>query len=617
MEFRIDYGNLHPAPRTTNAPLWAAIDGRVSPLAGDEVVFFDPLTQRSHVMTHQVLQALDQCREFRPLDEHVAAVANTLPGLQGKQAAVRPVLESLQVRGLLISDDAYLRRLTDVATRPRAPMAGLFVRCCNRPQQVQALLDSLVADAARLSECERVVLIDDSSDPTAVAVHARSVASFAKHWPGPVHHLTPSLWKLLLTELQTEIPEQASALAGVLATSDSYRQRGTGGAGRNLATLLAAGARYLILDDDNLLPLTTLDGAQRRFDPRAAASTVRTYADQASALADGAAASDAIDWHLGACGAALGELLQPGQSLALASDALRGFAPSRRPGFSGAARVAVTINGHRGGSCTASPHWLLTLDARARAGLCADSDSYLRGRADPAVFAGFDRFYATRMATISPFAIDNSQLMPCTSPRTRAEDLIFLALASAADGSALQMLTPFTAGHAPEGGRDRSAQLRAPRRASLGLCIGELIGNLAGELHSATPAGRLRAVAARLDDLASGSDEALVAYLREFQVYDRVQLLTELQQASPAAQDAPQAFRDDIRTQIELNARAVMERGVPRFFELGDDASAADCVAAYRAEASCLADGLRAWPHAWEIALQRRESWLERARVSP
>ncbi len=614
MEFKFDYGTVHSSSATPSAvPLWAAIDGRVSPLAGDEVVFFDPATGRSHVMTQQVLQALDLCRAFRPLSEHVEAVAAGLPGLQGKQTAVKPVLESLQSRGLLISDDAWLRRLGDVAARPQANVAGLFVRACNRPQQLAALLDSLASRAPSLASAQRLVVVDDSPDPDAVAANGRHLRAFAATWPQPVHHVTPALWREILAALCADLPSQASALSGVLLTPAD--RRGSGGSGRNLITLLAAGCRYLILDEDNLLPLNQRVPASDCFDPQPAASTVRTYASHAEALAVGTPDEDAIDWHLRMCGRSLGELVGAGKALALESHQLLGFAPSRVPALSGAARVALTVNGHRGGSCSSSLHWLLSLDAKSRAGLCATEASYLAGRGDASVWAGYDRVHATRMATVSPFAVDNSQLMPCTSSRGRVEDLLYTALVSAGDGGSLQLLTPFAAGHLPEAGRDRSQQLGAPRTAAFGFCIGELVGSMAGELQSEFPADRLRAVAGRLEDFAGGSSASLQAYLREYLVYERSLLLRQLQDALPAAQDAPAALRQDILAQIELNARAVVERGVPRFIDEAANASADDCASRFRAELLTLSAGLRAWPAAWDIALSQRENWLERARL--
>ncbi len=621
MEFRFDYGTVQASqPQAAAAPLWAAIDGRVSPLADDEMVFFDPITGRSHVMTQQVLQALDLCRAFRPLSEHVEAVAAQLPGLQGKQTAVKPVLESLQTRGLMVSDDAWLKRMSlsgknNLTLPTQAPVSGLFVRACNRPAQLAALLQSLRGRESELRAAQRLIVIDDSTSDAAVATHAQHLTEFAVDWPGPVHHVTPTLWRGMVDELASELPELADALRGVLLTGDNAK--GSGGSGRNLATLLAAGTRYLILDDDNLFPLTAMPESQLALDLRPGASKVLTYSDHAAALSAGEENRGAVDWHLSACGRSFGMLVADGELLGLGVTQLRGFEPSRAPALTAEARVVLTVNGHRGGSCSASPYWLLSLDARQRAGLCASEADYLANRGDASVCAGFGSAFFARSALISPFAVDNSQMMPCTSAHSRCEDMVYNSLVSVGDGGSLQLHTPWVAGHRPEQGRNRQAQLDAARVVPMGLCISELIGSVSLDVKSEHPAARYAAIAHRLQDLAGGSNEAVQGYLREYLVYDRAQLVRQLQEVLPGAEGAPPSFIADIRRQIEYNARAIVERGLPRFSDTPKNASADECALAFREQVNDLSGGLLAWPAAWEVALQRRETWLERARLRP
>src|SRR5690349_4989844 len=102
MDFQIDYGSvpLNRKPAPPSGPLYASVDGRVSSLANGEVVFFDLATEQLHVMTEQVLGAMDVCRPFRTMDEHVAAVRQAMPKLPQQGDAVKRVLENLVSRGL-------------------------------------------------------------------------------------------------------------------------------------------------------------------------------------------------------------------------------------------------------------------------------------------------------------------------------------------------------------------------------------------------------------------------------------------------------------------------------------------------------------------------------------
>jgi len=614
MNFNFDFGTLPVDRQSANMPLFASVEGRVAPLGEDEAIFYDPATDRSHVMTHQVLESLNLCREFQPMDRHVQVVCETLPNMKGQQSAVRRVLDSLAARGLMISDDAFALRLGQAPASEPAAVAGLFVRACDRPAQLRALTDSMRGREASLAPAERLVVVDDSRDAAAVATQASALRDFSADWKQPVHHLTPSLWKDLVAEMVAELPEHAAVLDNLLQHDPRFRGRSGGGQGRNLITLLAAGSRYLLLDDDNLFPMHRHPEGRQELGLGESAWAVRTYPDHDSALQSGTADEDAVARHLELCGRQLGELIGE-KGIRLGREQLRGMAPSLNPLLRADARVSMTVNGHRGGSCSAGINWLLLLDARSRAGYATSDERYLALRGDPAVWFGCAAFQPVNLAAFTPFAVDNSRLMPCTSPYGRGEDAVFNALAALADGAAVQLHVPWAVGHRPEHGRDRTALINRADMTDISQCISEFIGHVANDVYAADPAVRFALMAARLEDLAGGTDSAVVSYLREYLAYRRSTLVASLQAIDKAADDAPAALRSDIRSHIEANGRAILERGLPRFAGWPEDATPADCAANFRREALALAAGLRAWPEIWKLALARRESWLERARL--
>src|SRR4051794_30620094 len=101
-----------PAARwDPRAPTFASREGRVAALSSTECVFFAQGDTTPHVMTMQVLQALDQCRAFRTLDDHVVRVEANVPGLGGQREAILRVLQNLVHRDLLFGDEAFIARL--------------------------------------------------------------------------------------------------------------------------------------------------------------------------------------------------------------------------------------------------------------------------------------------------------------------------------------------------------------------------------------------------------------------------------------------------------------------------------------------------------------------------
>src|SRR5450755_2224636 len=165
LNYQFNYGPqsapaaMKPDP---NAPIYASEDGRVASLSSQECIFLVKRTGEPHVMTFQVLQALDLCREFRTLDEHVARIQSTIPGLAGKREAVGRVLEGLVQRKLLLADADFIERISSAPARALMPMRAVFIRACDRPEQLAHLLTSLADYERRYHANRRYVLIDDS-----------------------------------------------------------------------------------------------------------------------------------------------------------------------------------------------------------------------------------------------------------------------------------------------------------------------------------------------------------------------------------------------------------------------------------------------------------------------
>jgi hypothetical protein len=609
MEMKIDYGTFRPAPPTpVDNTLYASIDGRVSPLANDEVVFYDPQSETNHVMTQQVLQALDLTREFRPLAQHVARVADQIEGLRGKDEAVRRVLESLAKRGLLRSDADFLRGFAqDGASTAVAPVLGLFIRACDRPERVRRLLDSLLQYEQRHRAAQRYVLVDDSRRTESVRSHADLLRHFGEASGCRTVHVTSERSGEIVGALQRALPSHASALAALLQRDPGDDTPRGGGIGRNLITLLAAGGRYALLDDDFLFPLRRhpeyapgLCGDARGF-------AVRTFASRDAALAAGTDTDfDPVAAHFDACGRLLPEAMATVEGCRLTRADLIGLAPGRTPALRADARVVLTLNGHRGASGSASLAWAYMLAPAERAGFAADRDVYLATHRDPSVWFGAARFMSGSGSQFTPFAVDNSMPMPCTSARGRGEDALYNALVPLFRRDAQTLDFPFAIGHAPEARGERTPAADLP---DLNNCLAEFARHVSSDTQGATLAARIEAFGARLADLAAAPDRDLNAYLREYLAYRRSGTIQRLQLAATLEPQPPLHWIADLRTLVESNGKALIERGVPRFAGSPAELDTAAAAQHFRREAAELVDGLRAWPAAWEFALTQR--WLD------
>ena len=609
MEMTIDYGAFRPvAPSVNEGPLYASIDGRASSLANDEVVFFDPQRETSHVMTQQVLQSLDMTREFRPLGQHVARIIEALPALRDKQDAMRRVLESLIKRGLLVTDAEFLRRFESAGTSDAAPVQGLFVRACDRPERVRRLFASVVDHEQRYGSRLRYVLVDDSRRSESVREHGEILRHFGERSGCAAVHITPERWARTVASLRQALPHHGDALRRLLLRDPSDATPRGGGIGRNLITLLAAGGRYALLDDDNLFPLRRhpefapgLTGDSRGF-------AVRTFASRQAALDAGRdLVADPIAAHFAACGRSLSQAMSGLAGCKLTRADLLGLVPGRAKGLRPEARVALTFNGHRGATYAGSLGWLYMLAPAERAGIATDREVYLTNHRDPSVWFGAARYQCTGDNQFTPFAIDNSELMPCTSPWGRGEDALFNALLPLFRRDATMLEFPDSVGHAPEARDERAMALT--ERPDVNNCLAEFARHVAADVHAEHVGPRIDAFAARLADLAGGSERSVTGYLREYLAYRRSGAIQRMQLAASVESNPPVHWLADLRARVEASGKALIERGPPRFAGWKEDADDAECARHFRAEAQDLIDGLRAWPEAWQVA--QSQHWLD------
>lgn len=612
MDFKIDFGTQSLAPTAANAPLYASVPGRAAALGGEEVVFYDEGLDRTHVMTMQVLQAMDLCREFRTLDAHVAAIVKALPALERQQPAVRRVLEGLRSQGLLVSDVTVLDRF-EADTAPRnAPFAGVFVRACNRPAQLERLLRSLLDYEARFGAKRRYVVLDDSTDAAAVARHAQLLREFAERSAAPVSHVHRDAWDGIVDALAADAPEHAHAARGVLSRGAASG----GGIGMNLALLLSAGSRLALLDDDFVLPLHRHPAYRPGLVFGRSGWASRTFPDPQSAMDAGEPdARDPFDLHLAICGETLACVTHHADGCRLGVDELRGLDLSRTPTLRADARVLATVNGHRGHSGAASLGWVFGLDPAGRAGMLRDPDTYAAWLDNPAVWSGAARHTVSPRGGYTPFAVDNTRLLPCTAPDGRGEDALFANLAQLAYRRDVVVDMPFAIGHLQEGTRSRRNTLAQPERPSVAQCFADLVAPLGDVLVATDPAARLSGAASRLRDLGAADTRALQAYLREYLGHRRSTRIEALQRAHAAAADAPDAWRADLRGQIEANGRSLTQGSVPRLGGWPESVDAEEGSALLRDAANRLAAGLEAWPALWALARDRGAAWIERAGV--
>lgn len=606
-EFQVSYGQMKPvqaAAAQAEAPLYAAIDAMVAPLSSDEYAFIAKDSGERHVLSHHVLQTLDQCREFRPIDEHAARVASVVPGLT-QQDRIRKGLEGLATAGLLVKDSDYLDRLRRAPEASPRTLHAIYIRACDRPQQLKKLLDSLANYERKFRVARPVVLLDDSTDARNQDQNRDLLCEFARAVGNPVSYFGPSERQRLRERLLKAVPGCEKSLEWLLDRGPRTRRPG-GGRSWNVALLLSAGRMFAMLDEDFRFPLRRLQDVRPGLEPNpSVAASARFYRRLEDALSAGdEESSDPFESHLAVCGAQLGSVLGL-EGYGLERQSLRGINLGRLEHLRGDARILYSLNGTCGSSGTESALWLYQLDAESRADLWADREAYLRNIEAQSLWYGWLRPKPAAQAYFTPFLFDNRELLPCTNPDGRGEDGLASAATRYCREDSLVMHLPSVVGHAQESARKRSEITMAAHMPRFNHFLRDHVSGQVGSARAQDPGRRLHLLAETTADLAASSDSALENSLQEYLGFIRADIVERLQNQFELLSDAPVYWQADVRSIVRNNGNALLKHAAPRLADWPEQFDAKQCVDATRAELLDIAQAWRDWPVLWNAAREQ------------
>ncbi|MFN7550734.1 MAG: hypothetical protein ACK5SH_04020 [Pseudomonadota bacterium] len=603
MEFRIDFGNAIPAAahERDELPRFAAVPGVLMPLGGDEVLWRLRVDGSHHVMTRQVFDALSRCAGFHSLDRHAAEISSALPGLAGQVAAVRQVLDHLVARSLLIRDTDWIARLSRPAPVAPAPLRAVFIHAPAGSAHAPSLLDALaVAEAGHRGGYRYVVIDDGAGDPALRAAMGRLRATGAA-----VVHLDGDRRRALCEALGRAVP-------GAAAASPALRAAGPAAA-RNLAALLSAGARAVLLDAACGLPLHAASDVTGGLELGGSPLLpVRFHARADEALAAGdPVAGDPVAALAADCGALLGTLLAQGGHFPLAARDLAGLEPAALPPWSASTRIAALQVGRRGPTRERGRKWLFELDAGSRERFVADRDRYLRTLDQPSVCSGPSRARLLARTMDAPVVLDGGSLLPPSLHVGEGADALFGLFLQTVRPEDAVLVHPWTLAVRDGAPPCSAGAAWAPETPGLGSLLTDLLAPRAAELRAAAPEARLRGLAARLADLAAAPPARQTDLVQEYLGFCRADLVARLQATFAAAPTAPLFWQADVRAIIEANGRALTSDLAPRLDGWPEGLDAAGCADRFAREVGAFAATLDAWPALWAHARERGPALLD------
>ncbi len=595
MEFSFSMDATPRAPTTVNAPLFASVLGSAADLGGGECVF-RTRDDQTHLMTHQVLQALDRCRSFLSLAEHTQAVREVIPSAPAD--GIARVIDSLVSRRLLISEQDFIAAMQARAQRASAAPMQMLLRVGDRVDASARLLQSLAATPDWRDHIAQITLLSSASSAGTRAQHKTQLDVL-----GNVAGCSTRL--IDAVEWHTRIRKLAGADAHLVQPLDlliGARAATTAGQMFNLALPLLAGKRNLLLDEHAQWPLHRHAEFRRGMDLRPVEQvSVRFFASQSEAMAAGVPAPQ-IDGllreHDLACGAALGSLLDPDRSSGWKAGDLRGVALSEFLVDASGIVVAGTIAGARGAPRSLTVEDLFLLDAESRASFNSDREQYLAQLQRGSLWSGARRVALTQHSNVLPLTLDARDFMPFALPFAGSAGLGFSAMLRTMRPQSVLAHMPDSIGHVDGSGamEEIGKQALTP---DFNRFVADFLGTRGGDIRAHSGPARMQTTAAMLRDLAASSPTALNAHASEYLQFVRSDLINRLQRiVEEAGPDAPLHWIADLRAIVTVNGRALVQTQVP---QLHGDASndAAGFASGLADRLRKTADAMEAWPILW------------------
>ena len=476
-------------------------------------------------------QMLSHCGRFRTLDDHADSIIKDFSLPEGQRAIVRQGLAGLVERDLLQDEQTVFKGLGSGQSAGDPPsLRTLCIRTCDRPGDLEQLLTSLDRHLDQTS-LERVLVLDDSREPGDISATAEVIARTQANRAVDLIHIDRTA--------RARLVDRMAAAAGVehgqlrwLIEGDDDDPAPSYGANLNLALLLTAGERFVMIDDDATLDPHVLSPPEDSLSLREAHDFALHFPDPTRLETEqyDSLNINPIRAHARVLGAPVDALarahgLQDGHLLA-------NLSPQMIHDFTARPRVRLTTNGTLGDSGTGSMLWLYTLPPDQLSPWLEGEAAYRR--------LAFSRRVArstleTQIAssvslmTTTLTGVDNQELLLPVPAKGRGEDLIF--------GIGVRFLYPGTPccafpwmlPHRLESRRHwQNEDLTRRQGAGLTGYIGTVIENLAEAIMPTKPLARTALLAEWMQRLADMDDAELIEDLRRHLLQKRTDMAAKV-----------------------------------------------------------------------------------------
>ncbi len=610
-EFSLDIA-VNPAAGFKPLPDQVAFDlCKAYPVPDGNLLLHNTRNGKRTMVMPEVYASLLSSSQFQTLDQHVAAIIERNPGMQGQQADIRNVLQGMLDSGMMVSAKIVCDRLKTKAAstteekQTDAPVAAIIT--WERPEALERLLNSVITNCdTKKLHC--LYVIDDSRNAENISQNQALVKKLAAAVDTPLRYFGQDEQQWLLDGLAKRLPQHESSIR-FLAEQAKWRDHWTSGLARNLALLLSCGHRLVMMDDDTICdvydPPQPKPNITFSDEPREADffENEQDWASQHKAINP-----DPINRHMQCLGLPFSEAL-----------AVLGQQHLKPTGFSKATAlqiselqsdspVLMTECGSLGCPGTSSNTWLPNMAPASLRQMLASAKKTTLSLTRRKVWSGRNQPHFSPRPNMSPATgLDNHQMLPPYLPIGRGEDHLFGYLLDFIFPTAVTLDYPWAIPHSPLPERQwRNRDLNFTPAESFPMFFIEKVLEYKSSCLSDSPSARLSALSAWFNDMAAAPDSTLSDMYRDNRLRSDSEQLQQLSALLSMAESAPVDWQNYLRNGItQLNAD--LEKTSREDFPLrGSPAGmeGAELIAFWKDVWTGFAAALNAWPEIRQAAAE-------------
>jgi len=601
---------VDPSASFKPLPDWIAFDLCLAyPVPGGNLLLHNTRNGKRAMVKPEVYKALMHCREFKTIEQHTATLVGLESAMQGQQADIRMVLQSMLGSGMMVSAKSACDQFKASAVKntperqDSAPVVAILT--WERPQALERLLESIVRNCAT-DKVHRIHVIDDSRKTENIELNQALTERFAARISCPLRYFGQQEQRSWIDEMVKQLPAHENAIR-FLADGARWRDFWTSGLSRNLALLLSPGHKLVMIDDDVVCDV--FDPPQMRHDI--------TFSDDHREVVFYAGEQDwshlhqpinpdPVGRHMQCLGLTFSEALEVlGQSNLKASGFQNATALQISELHAGS-EILLTECGSLGCPGTNDNTWLPDLTPASLKRMLSSEEATARALSSRKAWSGRNHpHFAPRpnMSQITGF--DNRRMLPPYLPIQRGEDRLFGYMLDYIYPTSVTLDYPWAVPHLPLPDRKwRDRDLDFSPGDTFPMFFVEKIIEHKSACLSTRLEERLSSLSGWFGDLASAPAHTLTAMYQDSRLGGDSARLGQLTGLLASTDPAPVNWQNYLRNGItQLNAdldfasrENFKVRGVPATLE-GDD-----LIEFWRSVWRDFSDAISAWPEIRQAA---------------